>query len=278
MIPPIVSLEDLDQLDPAPIFCDVRYSLQQPDGYADYLESHLPAARYVSMDDVLAASPGPGVGRHPLPTAEHFAQQLGRLGIGIHDTVIGYDSVGGRFAGRLVWMLRILGQSAALLDGGMDAWQAAGRAFSQGPEDWSPVTRPALPWPEDAIVNADDLPGIQQSGGRIFDSRAAARYRGEQEPLDPKAGHIPGAYNLPFAENYRDGGNHFLPLAALRERFESAGVDGQSVFYCGSGVTACNNVLAAEAAGLPRPRVYVGSWSGWSSEDRPVAVGQPNRQ
>jgi thiosulfate/3-mercaptopyruvate sulfurtransferase len=228
------------------------------------------------MENVLAAAPGPGVGRHPLPSPESFAQSLGELGIDHNATVVAYDAMGGRFAGRLVWMLRILGQSAALLDGGLQAWrdQPTPPALETSLPTWSPVSRTALPWPADHIVDADAVQAHIDAGGLVVDARAPERYRGEVEPIDPKAGHIPGAMNLFLGDNYADKGNYFKPRAELLERFQQAGFNDQTICYCGSGVTACNNVLAAEAAGLPRPKVYVGSWSGWSSSGRSVATGQ----
>lgn len=272
MIAPILPWNAVTKLPGNVVLCDVRYTLQKPDGYPDFLEGHIPGARYVSMDDVLAGTAGPGIGRHPLPSPEHFAHQIGQLGIGTEDIVVGYDQVGGRFAGRLVWMLRILGQSATLLDGGLQAWQDQhpDSNLEKGPANFTGVARPVLDWPQEAIVTADQVAEAIAAGVRVFDSRDPRRYAGEFEPMDPKAGHVPGALSLPFADNYQPESHYLRSTAELRQRMEKAQVDGQSIFYCGSGVTACNNVLAAEAAGLPRPRVYVGSWSGWSTEDRPV--------
>jgi thiosulfate/3-mercaptopyruvate sulfurtransferase len=272
---PIVSLESALQQYPQAVWCDVRYALDGSEGYMDYQNGHIPGARFVSMDHVLAGPPGPIVGRHPLPTPEDFARSLGQLGIGNSDAVIAYDAVGGRFAARLVWMLRIIGQPAALLDGGLQAW------LDQRPEQpletelpvFSSVLRQAIPWPEQEIVSADQVAQAIADGGLVVDSRAPERFRGDFEPIDPKAGHIPGSVNLFFGDNYADGGNYFKSPDELRERFAPWVKDREVIFYCGSGVTTCNNVLAAEAAGLPRSKVYVGSWSGWSSQDRPVAVG-----
>ncbi len=275
LIDPIISLSSARQLDNA-IFCDVRYALDGSDGYQAYLKGHIPGARYVSMDKVLASTPGPVVGRHPLPTAEAFAQSLGELGISNEATVIAYDSVGGRFAGRLVWMLRILGQSAALLNGGLQAWldQQPETPLETAPAVWQPCSRQTIPWPADAIVTADQVAQAIAQGTLVVDARAPERYRGDVEPIDRKAGHIPGAKNLFLGGNYQDGGNYFKSTDELADRFRTAGFDENTICYCGSGVTACNNVLAAEAAGLPRPRVFVDSWSGWSSDERrEVATG-----
>lgn len=275
MIPPIVSLSEIQSRYPNAIFCDVRYSLDGSDGYQAYLHGHIPGARYVSMDRHLASPPGPIVGRHPLPTAQQFAQSLSELGIREGDTVVAYDAVGGRFAGRLVWMLRIIGQSAGLLNGGLQAWQddPSNQPLQTEVPAWSRVERPVIAWPEHEILNADEVAQAIAAGRPVFDARAPERFRGEVEPLDPKAGHIPGARNAFLSENYSSGGNYFKDREELRQRFVNLGFDANTVCYCGSGVTACNNVLAAEWAGFPRPKVYVGSWSGWSSEDRPIAVG-----
>lgn len=276
MIAPIVSLDFARSQYPAAIYCDVRYALDGSDGHKAYLQGHIPGARYVSMDHVLADKPGPIVGRHPLPSAEAFADSLGKLGIAHDATVIAYDSVGGRFAGRLVWMLRILGQSAALLDGGLQAWldHQPSVPLEVTPASWEPCIRSVLPWPANAIVSADDVAQAIRDGGLVVDARAPERYRGDVEPIDRKAGHIPSAKNLFLGGNYQNGGNYFKDSSELTARFQQAGFDANTICYCGSGVTACNNVLAAEAAGLPRPRVFVGSWSGWSSDDsRPVATG-----
>lgn len=272
MIAPILPWKDIAELTGNVVYCDVRYTLQKPDGYPDFLEGHIPGARYVSMDDVLAGPAGPGVGRHPLPSPQAFAQQLGQLGIGTEDIVVGYDQAGGRFAGRLVWMLRILGQSATLLDGGLQSWldQHSESELETGPAVFSAVPRPTIAWPAESLATADQVAEAISTGVRVFDSRDPRRYAGEFEPTDPKAGHVPGALSLPYADNYQTDSHYLRSAAELKQRMQQAQVDGQSIFYCGSGVTACNNVLVAEAAGFPRPRVYVGSWSGWSTEERPV--------
>lgn len=275
MIQPILSLSDALKL-PGVILCDVRYALDGSDGWQNYLKGHIPGARYVSMDTVLADKPGPVVGRHPLPSPEAFAKSLASLGISNQASVVAYDAVGGRFAGRLVWMLRILGQNAALLDGGLNAWvdQRPNEPLETSPASWSECSREVVPWPVDQIVTADQVAEEIAKGTLVVDARAPERYRGDVEPIDKKAGHIPGAKNLFLGGNYQDGGNYFKSREQLSERFEQAGFDTNTICYCGSGVTACNNVLAAEAAGFPRPRVYVGSWSGWSSDEtRPVAQG-----
>ncbi len=270
LIDPIVSADWLATNYDVVVVCDVRSYLDGRDGYTAYLDSHLPGARFVDMKTVLASDAGPVVGRHPLPTPEVFAAGLGQLGIGNEATVVVYDDLGGMVAGRLVWMLRQLGQSAALLDGGLQAWKGT---IERGQVSVDPVDRAALPWPDGIFVEADDVVAHIEAGGVVADSRSPERYRGETEPVDPQAGHIPGAVNLPFAENLGAGGR-FRPDAELVERFAEAGVDSEAIIYCGSGVSACNNLLAMESVGLGRARLYIGSWSGWSTDpERPVATG-----
>lgn len=270
MIPPIVSPEWLAEASNI-VVADVRWYLDGRSGYEAYLVDRVAGAVFVSMDHYLAGEAAPIVGRHPLPTPEVFAAGLADSGIGTDTTVVAYDDVGGRYAGRFVWMLRVLGQDAAVLDGGLAAWTGARESGTPAPIE--PAILNVRQWPASEIVDAPQVEAIIAGGGRVFDSRAAERYRGEVEPIDPKAGHIPGAMNLPFEDNFGPDGR-FLPAAELQKRFDAAAVDGDSVFYCGSGVTACNNILAAEAAGLPRPKLYVGSWSGWSSDpDRAVSTG-----
>lgn len=269
LIPPMVSVDWLRENASRIVLCDVRYYLDGRDGMAAYLAGHLPGAVFIDMDTVLASPAGPVVGRHPLPTPEAFAAGLGAAGISERDTVVVYDDLQGMVAGRLVWMLRVLGQDAALLDGGIGAWDGP---LVTNPTRPTPVKCPVRPWPADAVVDADQALAHAAAGGVLADSRAVERYRGEVEPIDPRAGHVPGAINLPFAVNLRADGTFRSP-DELRERFEGAGVDEAAIFYCGSGVSACHNLLAVEAAGLGLPRLYVASWSGWSSDpDRPAAT------
>lgn len=279
VVPPIVSVEWL-RAQQAPgkpgdlALCDVRYYLDGRDGMAAYLAGHLPGAVFIDMNTVLAAPAGPVVGRHPLPPPEVFAAGLGAAGITPDHTVVVYDDLNGMVAGRLVWMLRILGQGAALLDGGIGAWDGP---LVTEPSEPSATSCRVRPWPENAFIDADMAAAHAAQGGVLADSRAPERYRGETEPIDPRAGHVPGAINLPFSDNLTADGR-FKPAAELRARFAAAGVDAGAVFYCGSGVSACHNLLAAEAAGLGLPRLFVASWSGWSSDsDRPAETGSGER-
>ncbi len=276
-MPPIIDtswLRDRVAADPSLAVCHVGSTMAGPEPERTFLTRHLPGARFVSLDDALAAPPAGTNGRHPLPAPAEFARTLGTLGIGDDATVIAYDDRGGAFAGRLVWMLRILGQRAALLDGGLAAWEAAGEETSAGTTSWEPVQRTVIDWPADAIADADAVERHIAEGGAVIDSRDPARYAGEIEPIDPVAGHVPGAVNLLFGDNLGDDGR-FRRADELRSRFTAAiGDDERSIVYCGSGVTACHNALALEHAGLGLPRVYVGSWSGWIADPaRPVATG-----
>ncbi|NND74219.1 MAG: sulfurtransferase [Ilumatobacter sp.] len=251
------------------VVCHVGTAMTGPDPYGDYLAGHLPGAHYVSLEDMLAGPAAPVVGRHPLPTPTAFAEGLGAIGIDTETAVVAYDDRGGAFAARLAWMLRIIGQEAAVLDGGLGAWA---EPLETGPVAAPPTDRVPVEWPAEALADADDVQAHLDAEGVVVDSREPARYRGETEPIDARAGHVPGAINLPFADNLDDG--RFRPTVALAARFEPVARDPHAIVYCGSGVTACHNALAIEAAGLPRPRVYVGSWSGWSTDPaRPIATG-----
>jgi len=255
------------------VVADVRWYLDRRPGRAAYQEGHIPRAIYVDLDEHLAFLPMKSQGRHPIPTPASFATSLGSLGIGPDDTVVAYDDQHGMSAGRLVWMLRITGHDAALLDGGLQGWPFE---LATGEERRRSVFHPIRPWPDQLLVDADTAGA---AGGDphvvLVDARAPERYRGDTEPVDPKAGHIPGAVNLPFGGNIGPDGR-FLDPADLRARFASAGITSadDAIVYCGSGVSACNNLLAMEQAGLGRARLYGGSWSQWSNDpDRPVATG-----
>jgi thiosulfate/3-mercaptopyruvate sulfurtransferase len=276
-IPPIVDVTWLrEQLasEPAIVICQVGSTMTGPDPRTDFEHRHLPGARFVSLDTALAAAPSGTDGRHPLPSPTDFATALGGLGIGDDSIVVAYDDRGGAFAGRLVWMLRILGQRAALLDGGIQAWLDADGDVDHGTVPVRPVERIVREWPPDALADADDVARHVAHGGVVIDSRDPARYAGEIEPIDAVAGHVPGAVNLMFNDNL-DVDNRFRSTAELRARFTPlVGGDDQPIVYCGSGVTACHNALAMEHAGLGLPRVYIGSWSGWTADpDRPIATG-----
>jgi len=264
-----------------PVLLDTSFDLADPAaGERSYREGHLPGAHYLHLDRDLADhthAPGaPFRGRHPLPARETFAATLGRLGIGPSTQVVVYDRQGATFAARAWWMLRWLGhREVAVLDGGLQAWVAAGGALNQeppaprGPTTYTPA--PSLMPTVDADTLAAGLGGL-----RLIDARAAERFRGDVEPLDPVAGHIPGALNRPFKDNL-DVQGRFQRPEALREAFLpllGGRPASEVVHQCGSGVTACHNLLAMEAAGLSGAALYPGSWSEWCADPaRPVARG-----
>lgn len=260
------------------VICDCRHDLMDTEsGRRAYLESHVPGARFVHLDEDLSAQKTGRNGRHPLPDPERFARRLGDLGISNGTQVAGYDASGGYYAARLWWMLRWLGhEAAAVLDGGWQAWTAAGLPVTSV----RPTIRPARfqrGRPRVQPVTADEIAGtLGQSPSALLDARAPNRYRGENETLDPVAGHIPGAANRFFQSNLDESG-HFKPAPVLRQEFAAllgGRAPGQMAHYCGSGVTACHNLLAMEIAGLSGSRLYPGSWSEWVSDrSRPVATG-----
>lgn len=260
MVDPIVDIEWLERNIAEVVVCHV---VSRPAHRDRYLEGHIPQARQVSLDDDLAGAPDGVNGRHPLPTAAEFAATLAGLGIHDGDTVVAYDGHGGAFAARMVWMLRVIGQRAALLDGGVAGWSGE---LETGDVGVAPTTRQVVPWPPDATADADDVARHIEAGGIVIDSRDEARYRGDVEPIDAVAGHVPGALNRPFADNLADG--RFRSHEELSSRFApiaDTSTDATAIVYCGSGVTACHNALAIEQVGMGRPRVYIGSWSGWST-------------
>lgn len=259
---------------------DCRCSANDPSvGRKLYLEGHLPGARHADLDQVLAAPPGAHTGRHPLPRTEKLAAWLGDEGVGEETQMVAYDDAGGAFAARLWWLARRLGHEAvAVLDGGMRAWEEAGGELETGeaPHPASVRFRVGEPLAEAADVHEVARIVSHAHPGRLVDARDRQRYRGENEPIDPVAGHIPGARSRPFKENLDERGR-FLPPERLRTRFSALAHDPQSiVHYCGSGVTACHNVLAMEHAGLSGSRLYPGSWSEWICDPaRPVEVEPP---
>lgn len=258
---------------------DVRFDLARPDaGEAAWREGHLPGAHYLHLDRDLSAKDGvPALcgGRHPLPTREVFAATAARLGLTPDTPVVLVDAQGGMFAARAWWMLRWIGaRDVRVLDGGLAAWRAAGGALEPG--EVAPATPgpawPLGPEPEGLRLTADAL-AAQLGRVALLDARAPERYRGDVEPLDPVAGHIPGALNRPFSANLGPDGR-FLPPEALRAAFQGLAGARPVVHQCGSGVTACHNLLAMAVAGLPGGALYAGSWSEWCRDPaRPVAQG-----
>jgi len=255
------------------VLLDVRWVLGDPHGHEHYLAEHLPGAVFVDLATELSDPAVPDRGRHPLPSAAQFQESARRWGIRNGDVVVAYDDSANMAAARLWWMLRDAGLTGAcLLDGGLAAWRAAGLPLESG------AVNPAagdveLGSGQMAVVDAAAT-ATWSRAGLLLDARAGERYRGEVEPVDPRAGHIPGAVSAPTTGNV-DSAGHFLPPAELRRRFESLGVrPGQPVaVYCGSGVTAAHEVAALELAGIPAA-LYPGSFSEWSNRPGlPVATG-----
>jgi len=261
---------------------DCSYDLAQPEqGAAQYQHSHIPTALHADLERDLSAAPGCDTasgGRHPLPTRESFAAWLSRIGFDNSMQAVVYDRNGGNYCGRLWWMLQWAGHEAvAVLDGGLQAWQAAGGELASGMEPPRTAGHFTL---QPALRRLVDVQQVQAALGQaeqtIIDARAAARYRGEVEPLDPIAGHIPGALNRPFSDNFQPDGR-FKPADTLRAEFEAL-LQGRApasvVHQCGSGVSAIPNVLAMEVAGLGSSGLFAGSWSQWCSDPgRPVERG-----
>ncbi|RZU51919.1 thiosulfate/3-mercaptopyruvate sulfurtransferase [Krasilnikovia cinnamomea] len=267
MIEPVVDLAWVHAAGARAVLADVRWYLDGRSGRAAYEAGHLPGAVFVDLDRWLAGPASPAEGRHPLPDPAVFAEGMAALGIGDDDMVIGYDDAGGVVAARLVWMLRATGHDAALLDGGLSVY--GGELTSDEPRRPRAMFT-ARPWPAGRLA---DIDAATDSSVVVLDARDPARFRGEVEPVDPRPGHIPGARNLPCRDNLAADGR-FRPVVELRERFAAVGAGADTISYCGSGVTACHNLLALEYAGLGPGRLYPGSWSQYSSDPRrPVATG-----
>ena len=270
MIPPVVDLAWLQAHRERAVLADVRWYLDGRSGRAAYDKGHLPGAVFVDLDRWLSAPGDPAQGRHPLPSPEVFAQGMSRLGIGDDTTVVAYDDGGGVIAARLVWMLRATGHDAALLDGGLTAYE--GPLSTEPADEGTSATFTPRPWPADRLADVEDA---SSPATTVLDARNRDRYRGDDEPVDPRGGHIPGAVNVPCRENV-DASGLLLPVEQLRERLRAAGVedDADVVSYCGSGVTACHTLLVLEHVGIGRGRLYPGSWSAYSRDtQRPVATG-----
>ncbi|SDH13296.1 thiosulfate/3-mercaptopyruvate sulfurtransferase [Lentzea fradiae] len=274
------ALADALRARPVTVVLDVRWRLGGPPARQDYEVSHVPGAVYVDLDTELSAPPGIG-GRHPLPDPERLQEVLRRAGVREGGRVVAYDAGDGSVAARAWWLLRWAGYAeVAVLDGGFAAWEAAGLPVTAeeppaltGDEAGDVVVRPG----QMPVLDADEAAALAREGV-LLDARAAARYRGETEPVDPKAGHIPGALNAPTTGHVGADGR-WLTSAELAERFAGLGVSGGRPVgaYCGSGVTASSVVLALEVAGITSAEkpaaLYAGSWSNWCALDREVATG-----
>ena len=261
---------------------DCRFDLQAaPWGREQYLAAHIPGAVYASLNDDLAGPRTGFNGRHPVPSVDSLTTTLGRLGIASGTQVVVYDQDSGMYASRLWWLLRYMGHEAvALLDGGWAKWTREGRPTRGGHEQRPSATFAASPRPE-LRVNVDEVASrLRDPNTLLVDARGPERFEGRSEPIDRAAGHIPGAVNHYYKSNVTDEGT-LLPPEALRESFSRLLADrapAEAVMYCGSGITACHNLLAMEHAGLPGARLYPGSWSEWSADPtRPIEKGPPRR-
>ena len=281
----LIDVDSLQELlgQPRLAVVDCRFDLMNPEaGRQAYLRAHIPGARYADLNRDLSAPVGPHTGRHPLPPPEVFAGRLGAMGIGNDTQVVAYDEANGSIAARLWWMLRWLGHdAAAVLDGGFNAWTARGGALQSGEADPAAAERVARHFTPridaGSVVSTAELErALQGRKALLVDARAQERYAGAVEPIDPVAGHVPGAVNHPFTANLGADGR-FLPAAELRRRWQErlTGSDLKNlVAMCGSGVTACHNLLSLEVAGLTGGKLYAGSWSEWIRDPRrPVARG-----
>lgn len=261
------------------VVADVRWYLDGRSGREAHASGHVPGAVFVDLDRDLAAAATPEGGRHPLPSPAAFAATLGRLGLAAGPPVVAYDDAGGAMAARLWWMLSAIGRPVAVLDGGIGAWD---RPLESGDVVPEPVAPPApVPWPPERLADLEAVADLAAGAGLVLDARAPERYRGDPNAVDRRFGHVPGAVSAPFGDNLVAPGGRFRPPAELRARFEALGIrDGAGpldvAVHCGSGVTACHDLLALEVAGLgaARARLFVGSWSAWEADpERPVRVG-----
>jgi thiosulfate/3-mercaptopyruvate sulfurtransferase len=297
VIDPFVDIEWVREHRERVVLADCRWYMDGRSGRDAYVGGHIPGAVFVDLDSALTRREDPVIeGRHPLAAPEDFAAAMAELGIGNEDTVIGYDDAGGVIAARLVWMLRAIGHEAALLDGGLAAWpgeleratecvrsspryarQSAnapgdGRSLEVGESSRERAVFTARAWPADLLASIDETAAVAADGGDVLDARPADRFAGAADDVDPRPGHIPGSRSVPCRENVGADGR-LLPVAALRARFavEDAA---EVVSSCGSGITACHNLLAMEQAGLGHGRLFPGSWSQWSRDPaRPVQIG-----
>lgn len=278
---PLIQAEELAVrlADPAVRIFDCRFDLARPDaGRARYDDEHVPGAVYADVNRDLSAPVTPASGRHPLPSVADFAARLRAWGVNRDSHVVAYDDGNAMYAARLWWMMRWLGhEQVRVLDGGLRRWMQLGLPL----DDSLPVPGPgdfvARPRPDLALDAAAVLRASTDGTLRILDARAPERFRGDVEPIDAVAGHVPGARNHPFTLGIGTDGR-FLPAPELRQAFESSlqgATAGRTVAMCGSGITACHLLLAMEAAGLEGARLYPGSWSEWTRDPaRPVARGE----
>ena len=266
--------------DPKTIVADVRWYLQGKRGIDEYRAGHLPGAHFLDLDRDLSSLPGPGrPGRHPLPAAEHFRDVLKRIGVRKDSIVVAYDDAGGAQAARLWWLLKYFGHDIGrVLDGGMQAWVDAGRPLETTAT--APADAPFL----DLVAHPEMLVGkarvrslVERSDGLLLDARALERFEGKVEPVDARPGHIPGAKSAPFVANLTRPGGPFRPQEELARHYAALGVGARTpvVAYCGSGVTACHDLVALAIAGIDDALLYEGSWSEWAGDPTlPAALGK----
>jgi thiosulfate/3-mercaptopyruvate sulfurtransferase len=264
--------------DPRWVVVDCRFELNDPAwGFEEYQRGHIPGAVYADLEKDLSAPVTEQTGRHPLPAPEQFIHKLESWGIDLHKQVVVYDHAAGAYASRLWWLLRTYGhESVAVLDGGIQAWINAGYPLVPGIETAAPAVFDGYPDPNQWVTTREVELLFNDPSFILIDARAPERFRGEQEPIDSVAGHIPGAVNRFYGENTSDDG-YFLPGETLRKEFEALMEDlppDHIIVYCGSGVTSCHNILAMEIAGLYGARLYAGSWSEWIRDPkRPIETG-----
>ena len=268
MVGPVVSREWWRAHADEVVLADVRRDVPGLTASAAYAQGHLPGAVFVDLERWLAGPPSAQHGRHPLPAPEVFAEGMARAGIGDTDVVVAYDDAAGVVAARLVWMLRVTGRAAALLDGGLQPDDPR----ETGLVEPARRTSTPAPWPSAALAALED---ITSPDSVVLDARSAERFAGAPDPLDPRPGHLPGARSLPCRDNV-DADGYLLPDDVLRRRLADVGADGRTpvISTCGSGVTACHTLLLLEHLDLPAGRLYPGSWSQWAADpDRPVELG-----
>lgn len=278
---PFVSADWLEAHREDVALIDIRFNLDGSPGRAAYEQGHIPGAVYVELAEVLSDPEAPeSEGRHPLPSPEGFAHGLALAGVSDRTPIIAYDDSGCVTAARLVWLARAIGHPAALLDGGIGAYQAAnpGQPLETGsgptpePAEFTPVA-----WPTERFADIDETAAAAQDGSAIvIDARDSKRFAGGPDPVDPRSGHIPGAKSVPTRDHLDPATKQIVNIDDLLDTFAAVGIEPGTpvISYCGSGVTACHNLLALELAGLGPARLYPGSWSQWSrDEDRPIATG-----
>lgn len=267
--PPFVGQQWLEQHQTRVVIADTRWYLDGASGFAAYESGHLPGAVFIDLDRWLSGPASPERGRNPLPDSLVFAEGMSRAGIGNGDLVVAYDDAGGVIAARLVWMLRSLGHPAAILDGGINGYHGQ---LEAGVADNQPAEFTPRPWPAELLA---DIEEATTADALVVDARNRDRFEGKQDPIDPRPGHIPGAVSVPCRENLEPDGSLSEP-GKLVDNFRAAGIESARnvISYCGSGVTACHNLLVMEHLGMGQGRLFVGGWSQYGHASHlPVETG-----